>query len=539
MKLHAILAAAITLTAFGSGSANADEPTKLRRFAYIIGANDGGAERVKLRYAGSDARKFATLLNDLGGVDKGDVVIKNASSAKDIEAGFANLVPRLRAAAKNGARIELILYYSGHSDERGLLVGETRLEYSALRKLVSSMPADVNIAILDSCASGAFTRTKGGKREQAFLLDESSKVTGYAFISSSSENEVAQESDRIAASFFTHYLISGLRGGADANRDGRVTLNEAYQFAFAETVARTESTVGGAQHPAYNMHLAGTGDVIVTDLRAASASLVVAKAVRGRLFIRDAGGGLVLEINKTGSHPVELGLSPGTYAVTLKRDGKLFLASIKLSANRRTTLGGNAFKGAPLENAVARGAAPGMTSDQGEPGTDGSLSGDYVEEPLRLSLVPALRFGSKSDEKTRTRLSLNILVGDGDALDGLEVGGLVNTMRDDVRGLQAAGLANVVLGNVRGVQAAGLTNIVMGSSRGVRAAGLVNYTGGSHRGLAASGLINASMTGGRGVSGAGVGNYSGGAFAAFKSPVPSISTTAHSRTPDLGRRQRG
>jgi hypothetical protein len=39
-----------------------------------------------------------------------------------------------------------------------------------------------------------------------------------------------------------------------------VTLNEAYRFAFDETLARTETTSGGPQHAAYDISLAGTGD---------------------------------------------------------------------------------------------------------------------------------------------------------------------------------------------------------------------------------------------------------------------------------------
>src|SRR5690606_29662670 len=165
----------------------------------------------------------------------------------------------------------------------------------------------VKVAVLDSCASGAFTRTKGGAMRPAFLVDESSNVEGYAFIASSSATELAQESDRIASSFFTHYFVSGLRGGADANRDGRVTLNEAYQHAFDETVLHTESTQGGTQHPAYNMHLAGTGDVVMTDLRSTEASLVLGKDVLGRLFIRDGRGDLVIEIAKKQPHAMTLG----------------------------------------------------------------------------------------------------------------------------------------------------------------------------------------------------------------------------------------
>ena len=43
-----------------------------------------------------------------------------------------------------------------------------------------------------------------------------------AFLTSSAETESAQESDRIRASYFTHYLISGFRGAADLSGDGSI-----------------------------------------------------------------------------------------------------------------------------------------------------------------------------------------------------------------------------------------------------------------------------------------------------------------------------
>ena len=114
----------------------------------------------------------------------------------------------------------------------------------------------MGITILDACASGAITRLKGGRPHPAFLTDASSQVKGYAFLTSSSENEAAQESERLQGSFFTQALLTGLRGAADVSGDGRVTLGEAYQFAFTETLAQTTSTQGGAQHPAYDIKMA-------------------------------------------------------------------------------------------------------------------------------------------------------------------------------------------------------------------------------------------------------------------------------------------
>ena len=103
--------------------------------------------------------------------------------------------------------------------------------------------------MLDSCFSGNFIRTKGGSREKPFLVDDSSVVQGHAYLSSSSETETSQESDAIQSSYFTQALVTGLRGAADANMDGRVSLNELYYYAFNQTLSQTETASAG---PSYN-----------------------------------------------------------------------------------------------------------------------------------------------------------------------------------------------------------------------------------------------------------------------------------------------
>ena len=136
-------------------------------------------------------------------------------------------------------------------------------------------------------------------------------MRGHAFLTSSAETESAQESDRIRASYFTHYLISGFRGAADLSGDGRVTLNEAYQFAFSETLGRTVDTSGGAQHPSYDINLSGTGDVVMTDVRQTTATLVLGEDLDGRFFVRNDAQELVVELYKPFGRKIELGLEPG------------------------------------------------------------------------------------------------------------------------------------------------------------------------------------------------------------------------------------
>jgi hypothetical protein len=264
-------------------------------------------------------------------------------------------VAEARQAAGGGGRTELLFYYSGHADDKGLLLGEDRYSYRSLRDRLDEVPADVRIAVLDACASGAITRLKGGRRQPAFLVDESADMRGHAFLTSSAESEAAQESDRIRASYFTHYFVSGLRGAADVTGEGKVTLNEAYQFAFNETLGRTVETKGGAQHPSYDINLSGTGEVVMTDLRQTSATLVLGEQLDGRFFVRTARQELVVELFKPLGRRVELGLEPGTYEVRVEREAAALLAKPTVAEGARVVLEPAQFTPTTKEPTRARG----------------------------------------------------------------------------------------------------------------------------------------------------------------------------------------
>jgi hypothetical protein len=313
----------------------------IRRFALVAAANDGGPDRPPLQYALSDAERFARVIRELGGVSAEDAVVLKQPKLGEIEEALDLLksrVEKARQAGNGGGRTELLFYYSGHADDKGLLLGEDRYSYRSLRDRLDEIPADVRIAVLDACASGAFTRLKGGRKQAPFLVDESADMHGHAFLTSSAESEVAQESDRIKASYFTYYLVSGLRGAADVTGEGKVTLNEAYQFAFNETLGRTVDTRGGVQHPSYDINLSGTGEVVMTDLRQTSATLVLGEQLDGRFFVRSAKQELVVELFKPLGRRVELGVEPGRYEVRVEREAASLLARPMVAEGARVVL---------------------------------------------------------------------------------------------------------------------------------------------------------------------------------------------------------
>ncbi|ACL64330.1 peptidase C14 caspase catalytic subunit p20 [Anaeromyxobacter dehalogenans 2CP-1] len=475
------LAAALAALAARPAAAVPAPSGALRRFALLVGVNDGGPGRTSLRYAGTDAERMDEVLRRVGGVAAGDAVLLREPTAAGLRAALSELGARV-AAVRGAGRVEVLLYYSGHSDEEGLLVRGARIPYAEVRGWLDGLGAQVRIAILDSCASGAFTRGKGGTRAAPFLVDASSRVSGRAILTSSAADEASQESDRIGASFFTHALVTGLRGAADTSQDGRVTLSEAYQFAFQETLARTERTRSGPQHPEWDIQLAGAGEVVLTELRGGGAALVVPDSAQGRWFVRDDGERLVAELRKYPGRPVALALEPGTYRVTAEEGDRLREARVTLADGQRLELSSERFASVARERTAARG---------------GALETAFVD----LALFPPL--STNGDRAVENHLQLGLIASRATRLTGVGIGtvlwvdedvrgvqlGMGNAARGEVVGLQLGSMGNLA-GALRGGQYGALANVVRGDGRGVQVGGVVGWTGGAFTGLQANAVVS-------------------------------------------------
>jgi hypothetical protein len=522
-------------------AAGAESAVPLRRFAMVAGSNNGGESLVRLKYAETDARSFAAVLRDLGGVRAQDMVLALSPDLARFEDALGRVRQMVKSPREMDERRELVVYYSGHSDDDGLILGKDRFTWEQFRREINAIPADVKIAILDSCSSGSLTRTKGGVARPAFLFDASSDMTGHAYLTSASAEEAAQESDRIGASFFTHYLISGLRGAADTHGDGVVTLNEAYAYAFQETLASTEKTEYGPQHAAYDINLTGSGDLVLTDLRSSAAGLIVAENVGGRLYFRDDHGSLAVELNKVEGKKVELGLEPGVYSVVLDRKSARYSAEVSVSTRQRGFLSMSMLRAVPLDRATARGYQPDgppphqVVPQASEPNPAsvlgaavgaavGSAIGGAVGTAVNAAITAAAAAAApapivpdaslegsdsptfvapdspapRESESSRPRafnfsllpdLSQGLFSSSDDHVVGFNL--LVGTSSYS-RGFEVGGLANIESRDVSGFQAAGLANIVLGRLTGFQAAGLVNYLGGEARFFQAAGLVNIS-----------------------------------------------
>ena len=449
----------------------ATESGRINRYVVAVSANNGGAGRPVLRYAESDARSFAKVLKEMGGVLPQNVILVKEPSVDALQKELSKLDAKILQDKSVSGRNEVLVYYSGHADEKGLRLGEETYAWKDLRNRIDALNADVKIAVIDACGSGAITRVKGGKAVPAFMVDQSSDMKGYAFITSSTQDESSQESDKLKGSFFTHSLVSGLRGAGDLSSDGKVTLSEAYQFAFNETLQKTETTLGGAQHPSRDMNLAGTGDVVMTDLRTTSAGLDLDESVYGRLYIRDGEGELVAELNKKQGHAMSLGLPAGNYTVNLQQNMDYMGTTVVLSNGKREKVSQKDFKSVMAEQTVFR----------GEIRRNGNCGdGDAVACAL-----------DSLDHNGKFRTTFNFVDTDREPRKGLQLGLFVTRTEDYMLGTQVSLIGNFAKKEMHGLQATTIVNVARDRFEGAQLSSVVNYAG-SFSGAQVSSAANIS-----------------------------------------------
>lgn len=214
------------------------------KFALIIGNTeytDPGL--AQLTAPGKDAEDFARVLKDteIGAFDQVNIVLNQSSSAsiEAIDEFFDQRMPDDL----------LVLYFSGHGvrDELGALylavkntirsrLRSTAIKSDYIREAMDQSRSKRQVVILDCCNSGAFSQ--GMKAEVGGTMGMVSAFKGYGryVLTASDEIQFAWEGDQIIGktnnSLFTHFLLKGLEGEADSNSDGRITVDELYNYAF-------------------------------------------------------------------------------------------------------------------------------------------------------------------------------------------------------------------------------------------------------------------------------------------------------------------
>ena len=312
------------------------------RYAVVVGNDVGAADEGRLRYAETDARKVLDVLHTLGDFQPENTVLLLGRSAREVERVLISLNARIRAESHGPRDAMLLVYYSGHADARALHLGGEELELPLLKRLVQGSAAAFRVLLLDACRSGALTRVKGARISEPFSIstDEQLSGEGVAFLTSSSADEDAQESDTLRGSFFTHYFVSGLRGAADRNGSGTVSVEEAYGYAYEHTLRASSRSWAGLQHPTFHFDLKGKGGVPLTWVQRLDRRRTLLSMPPGRtylLFAKDAQGPVVAELDIADARR-QLALEPGLYFVRGRADDHLLEGAVELAAGQQVEL---------------------------------------------------------------------------------------------------------------------------------------------------------------------------------------------------------
>ncbi len=245
------------------------------QWAVIIGV--GGYENSavpRLRYSVADADAvYQTLIT--AGFKKENILLltdktERKPTLRNIKWALGTFLAR--SAHKDDL---VMIYFAGHGasevDQRGIerdglskyLVPvdadpddlySTALPMDEMQNVLARIEAERITVFLDACYSGAAggrtfasTKTRTVNVDDIFL-DRLTRSKGRAIVTASRPSELSIELAELGHGIFTYYLVRGLQGYADNNRDGIVSLQELYEY-LAQEVSRKSRQVGGNQHP--------------------------------------------------------------------------------------------------------------------------------------------------------------------------------------------------------------------------------------------------------------------------------------------------
>jgi uncharacterized caspase-like protein len=309
-------------------------PAAHAAYAVVVGSNRAGEGQKPLRFAQDDAERVREVLLELGGYQPQDVLLVVDPDRERLLEVLDDSARLLRGHRERGEDALFLFYYSGHAKAQALNLGPEDLLLSELDARLEAMEAKVTLVVMDACQAGALSQIKGAAPAADFSFNATAGLhtEGMAVLASSTATELSQESESLGGSYFTHHLVTGLRGAADQDLDGKVTLSEAYGYAYHRTLVSTAGTAVGKQHVTLETQLRGRGDMVLTQPGEASARLELEPELEAELLLHRLDSQVVgAELHKAAGSPLGLALVPGRYGALVRQGDALRRCELELA----------------------------------------------------------------------------------------------------------------------------------------------------------------------------------------------------------------
>lgn len=213
-------------------------------------------------FANDDARVFYDYAIRALGVKPENIKLLVDGDADDIGIyqAFKTWLP---SRVRNST--DVYVYYSGHglptADGQGMYLLPQRAHRDFIDKTAITQ-AEINAAIqaakpksvtvfLDSCYSG---QARSGEtliasaRPVALKTAKQMFPDNFTVITASQADQISSSSPDLKHGIFSYYLMRGMEGDADANRDGKITAGEMQAY-LAENVSRQAGMQNRVQQP--------------------------------------------------------------------------------------------------------------------------------------------------------------------------------------------------------------------------------------------------------------------------------------------------
>lgn len=224
-----------------------DTDPDVKVWAVIIGA-ERYQHMPSLRYTKSDAfYLYAHLRSPEGGA----LPANQIRLLVDENATHRNIIMAMKDIYLRADENDVVLFYfSGHGLQGAFLPVdydgfENRLEHYEIRDALLATRARHKVVIADACHSGSLdsgvssadglaARNVDKKLARYYQALHDARA-GTALLLSSKGVEYSLEDGGLRSGVFSHFLIRGLEGEADADQDDMVTINELFNFVHRET----------------------------------------------------------------------------------------------------------------------------------------------------------------------------------------------------------------------------------------------------------------------------------------------------------------
>ncbi len=234
---------------------------KARVFAVVVGVSSYNHMPV-LRYTDDDAYRFYAFLKSLEG---GALPDEQVQVLIDEDASHAAVVAAMNETfSKAGPNDLVLLYFSGHGLKGSFLPHDfdgfnNKLLHEEITAIFEKSQAKFKLCIADACHSGSIFAMRSVDEDEtisSYYQTLAKSVSGTALIMSSKGDETSLESSGLRQGVFSHFLIKGLKGEADADADKIISIQELYDYIFTNVRAYT----GNRQSPV----IKGTYDPAMT-----------------------------------------------------------------------------------------------------------------------------------------------------------------------------------------------------------------------------------------------------------------------------------